>query len=258
MRVIITGAAGEIGTHLVEELSAAHDLCLIDRSPVSGRTSIIADLSNGHARSRWKPWSASRCPKWMEAFEGADVVLHLAVDRRDTVPEQQLLFSNIQATSNVIETATRYRVARIVFASSNWAVKALERELAPSCYMPDGPKIGSDAPPRPITSYGISKALGEISGRMAVDTKQLGSFVAVRIGSYEPAPPEEEERRHRWIGTQDIRSLLRRCVESEFKGFHVIYGVSAQRTAPYDLSYTQALLQWEPRQNSNLHPRSEA
>jgi nucleoside-diphosphate-sugar epimerase len=247
MRVIITGAAGEIGTRLVEELSAAHDLCLIDRSPVSGRKSIIADLSNGHAGSRWKPWSASQCPKWMEAFEGADVVLHLAVDRRDTVPEQQLLFSNIQATANVIETATRYRVARIVFASSNWAVKALERELAPSCYLPDGPKIGSDAPPRPIKSYGIYKAVGEISGRMAVDEGRLASFVAVRIGSFLIDSPEDE-RRPRWIGAQDIQSLLRRCAEAEFNGFHVVYGVSAQPTAPYDLSHTRRLLSWQPQQ----------
>ena len=247
MRVIITGAAGEIGTRLVEELSAAHDLCLIDRSPVSGRKSIIADLSNGHAGSRWKPWSASQCPKWMEAFEGADVVLHLAVDRRDTVPEQQLLFSNIQATANVIETATRYRVARIVFASSNWAVKALERELAPSCYQPDGPKIGSDAPPRPIKSYGIYKAVGEISGRMAVDEGRLASFVAVRIGSFLIDSPEDE-RRPRWIGAQDIQSLLRRCAEAEFNGFHVVYGVSAQPTAPYDLSHTRRLLSWQPQQ----------
>jgi uronate dehydrogenase len=258
MRVIITGAAGQIGTQVTEELSETHELCLIDRSPVPGQKSTVADLSSGDSRSRWKPWSETiQRPRWMEVFKGADVVLHLAVDHRDSVPELQLLFNNIQTNLNVIEAATRYLVPRIVFASSNWAVKALERELAPSCYMPDGPKIGSDAPPRPITSYGMSKALGEISGRMAVDTQQLDSFVAVRIGSYEPAPPEDEERQHRWIGTQDMRSLLRRCVESEFRGFHVIYGVSAQRTAPYDSSYTRALLQWEPRQNSNLYPLSE-
>jgi nucleoside-diphosphate-sugar epimerase len=44
MRVIITGAAGEIGGQIVEELSDSHDLCLIDGRPVSGRMSMIADL----------------------------------------------------------------------------------------------------------------------------------------------------------------------------------------------------------------------
>ncbi len=249
MRVIITGAAGQIGTQIIDELSETHELCLIDRSPVSSHKSMITDLSNGHSRTHWKFWlEPTQHLRWMEAFKNADVVLHLAADQRDTVPEQQLLFNNIQVNLNVIEAAVRHRVPRIVFASSNWAVKAWERELAPSCYMPDGPKINSDAPPRPITSYGTSKALGEISGRMAVDQGRLGSFVAVRIGSYETAPPEDEERRHRWIGVQDIRGLLRRCVEAEFKGFHVVYGVSAQPTAPYDLSHTRDLLCWQPQQ----------
>ena len=249
MRVIITGAAGQIGTQIIDELSETHELCLIDRSPVSSHKSMITDLSNGHSRTHWKFWlEPTQHLRWMEAFKNADVVVHLAADQRDTVPEQQLLFNNIQVNLNVIEAAVRHRVPRIVFASSNWAVKAWEREVAPSCYMPDGPKINSDAPPSPITSYGTSKALGEISGRMAVDQGRLGSFVAVRIGSYETAPPEDEERRHRWIGVQDIRGLLRRCVEAEFKGFHVVYGVSAQPTAPYDISHTRDLLCWHPQQ----------
>jgi nucleoside-diphosphate-sugar epimerase len=45
MRVIIPGAAGEIGTQLIEELSGKHELCLIDQRPVVGHISIIADLA---------------------------------------------------------------------------------------------------------------------------------------------------------------------------------------------------------------------
>jgi nucleoside-diphosphate-sugar epimerase len=184
---------------------------------------------------------------WMEGFKNADVVVHLALDQRPAVTEYQLFLNNIHITVNVIETAALNRVSRIVFASSNWAVKATEHEMAPSCYVPDGPKIGSDAPPRPFTSYGVGKAFGEISGRMAVDKGQLSSFVAVRIGSFLTACPQDE-RRHRWVGTQDIRNLLRRCVEAEFSGFHVVYGVSAQPSAPYDLSHTRKLLCWQPQQ----------
>ena len=58
-----------------------------------------------------------------------------------------------------------------------------------------------------------------------------------------------------WIGVQDLRSLLRRCVESSSEGFHVVYGVSGQPTAPYDLSYTRKFLSWQPRQNA-LNGRS--
>jgi uronate dehydrogenase len=248
MRVVITGAAGKIGSQLVEELSGNHELCLIDRRPVVGHMSIIADLSKSHSWTRWRRCFSqnSGYPRWTGAFKEADVVLHLAVDQRPTLRDRQLFFENGKMTLNLIEAAVRHGVSRIVFASSNWAVKGTERELAPSCYLPDGPKIGSEAPPRPITSYGLAKAFGEISGRMAVDKGQLGSFVAVRIGSFLSFPPEDE-RRTRWIGVQDIRSLLRRCVEAQFSGFHVVYGVSAQRTAPYDLSHTRKLLCWQPQ-----------
>ena len=131
---------------------------------------------------------------------------------------------------------------------SNFVIKALERELAPACYTPGGPKIGSDVAPRPLTPYGVSKAVGEQLGRMFVDEGRLASFIAVRIGCYQAVPPEDGELRHLWIGPQDLRSLLRRCVEANVEGFHVVYGTSAQPSSPYDLSYTRRLLSWEPQQ----------
>jgi nucleoside-diphosphate-sugar epimerase len=175
-------------------------------------------------------------------------VLHLAANARPDAPWPLVLRDNIHATWNVLEAAAQHQVRRVIFASSNWAVKALERALAPACYLPDGPKIGSDAPPRPLTPYGISKAAGELAGRMFVDERRLGSFLAVRLGSYLPTPLQNGEYRPLWIGTTDLRSLLRRCVEAEFAGFHVVYGVSGQPIAPYDLSYTNRLLAWRPQQ----------
>jgi uronate dehydrogenase len=122
--------------------------------------------------------------------------------------------------------------------------------LAPACYEPQGSKISSDEVPRPRTLYGISKAFGETIGRTLVEESHIGSFVAVRIGSYHPVSPEKQEICRLWIGSKDIRSLFRRCVEAEFNGFHVVYGVSAQRIAPYDLSYTSRLLSWKPEETA--------
>jgi NAD+ dependent glucose-6-phosphate dehydrogenase len=252
MRVVITGAAGRIGAQIVEELSPRHELRLIDISPVEGRNSIIADLSRYPVLSRWRRWFRLKPFLWTDAFEGAEAVVHLAANIHPLAPWEKVLLHNIQGTWNVITAAAKHRVPRIVFASSNWAVKALERKLAPDCYLPNGPKIGSDASPCPITPYGLSKAFGELVGRMFIDEQKFQSFVAVRIGFYDPILPvkdlNDEELRTRWIGTADIRSLFRRCVEAQIQGFHVVYGVSAQPTAPYDLSHTRHLLSWEPRQ----------
>ena len=241
MRIVITGAAGAIGAIVVQDLGQVHDLRLLDIRPMARPDALVADLSQ-------RPADDSENGDWVSAFDGAQVVIHLAANMQSLAPWEKVLPDNIQATWNVFEAAARYRVPRIVYASSNWAVKALEQQLAPACYLPGGPKIGSDAPPCPLNAYGLSKAFGELTGRMFVDQQKLQSFIAVRIGNFNPAPSDDEVLRTRWIGVEDIRSLFRRCVEAEFSGFHVVYGVSAQPTAPYDLTHTRGLLGWQPKQ----------
>jgi NAD+ dependent glucose-6-phosphate dehydrogenase len=192
-------------------------------------------------------------------MEGCDVVVHLAANMESLAPWEKVLPDNIKATSNVIQAAANHHVPRVIFASSNWAVKGTEYNLAPTCYLPGGPKISSAAPPSPVNAYGISKAFGEIVGRMFVDEGKLESFVSVRIGNFNLHPSKDEIVRSRWIGIEDTRSLLRRCVEEQFEGFHVVYGVSAQPEAPYDLSHTCQLLSWFPQQlPGRLEVRSEA
>jgi nucleoside-diphosphate-sugar epimerase len=248
MRIVITGAAGSIGRELIEEFYGKHELRLIDRRVTTKGTSVVVNLASNRLTSYWKPWAKSRKPSWMKMFKGADVVIHLAAYLRHDLNWPQVLHDNIQVTWNVLEAAVEHRVSRVVFASSNWATKATEIGLAPACYEPQGLKIGSDEVPHPRTLYGISKAFGEIAGRTLVEEGHIGSFVAVRIGSYHPVSPKNPETRRLWIGSKDIRSLFRRCVEAEFDGFHVVYGVSAQATAPYDLSHTSRLLSWKPEQ----------
>jgi nucleoside-diphosphate-sugar epimerase len=250
MRVVITGAAGRIGALMVEELTPEHELLLIDRVRVPQRKSIVADLTANQSGAFGGSWWRFR-RSWIRSFEGADVVLHLAADVRHDAPWKSVLRDNIEATWNVIQVAARYHVPRVIFASSNWAVRGLEQALAPACYQPGGPKIGSAHSPQPVGPYGISKALGELAGRMFVDEGQLRLFIAVRIGHYAPEPNRSDERlRALWIGSHDIRAVLRRCVESTREGFHVVYGVSAQPTAPYDLTHTRDFLSWEPHQTS--------
>jgi NAD+ dependent glucose-6-phosphate dehydrogenase len=247
-RALITGAAGRIGREIVDELSGSYELSLIDRRAVPDRASIVADLAKHNGRARVSPWSWTVPRRWRDAFEGVDVVIHLAEHPDNQASWQRVLRNNLPATWNVLQACAQYRVRRVVYASSNWAVRTLELALAPACYRPDGPKIGSDAQPRPKNPYGMAKACGEMIGRMLVDEQQLRSFVAVRIGWYHPgSPPTDESYRQLGVSAQDLRSLFRRCVEAELEGFHVVYGVSAQEAAPYDLSYTQRLLSWKPQ-----------
>ena len=55
-----------------------------------------------------------------------------------------------------------------------------------------------------------------------------------------------ERFREYGISGADLRELFRRCVEGAFTGFHTVYGVSNLNDAPFDMSDTCRLLDWEP------------
>ncbi len=250
MLIVITGAAGRIGREVVQALSTIHELRLIDKRPVTGASCIVADLAVIPPQRRRRRWLGADGVDWTASFIGADAVLHLAANPDPNASWKEVLRDNIQATWNICEAAAKHHVPRVVFASSNYAVKALEMELAPRCYEVGGPKIGSESPPRPLTAYGLSKATGETIGQAFVAEGKLESFVAVRIGAFAAAPATTEPWKHLWIGVRDICNLMERCIHTELSGFHVVYGVSAQPTSPYDLSHTRRLLNWEPKQKS--------
>src|SRR5882724_4922253 len=109
MRVVITGAAGRIGNQLVDELSASHELLFMDRRPIIGRKSIIADLSQQPTTRGWRIWRDSKSSRWSDAFKGANAVVHLAATIEPSAPWEKVCPNNIQATWNVLEAAATHR-----------------------------------------------------------------------------------------------------------------------------------------------------
>jgi len=236
VRIVITGAAGIVGREVVESLDVSHELRLVDHRVIAGRQALIADISvlpvDGDSGD------------WRELFTGADVIVHLGEDPRPHADWRRILHNNIVGTWNVFWTAAEQGISRVVYASSHWAVHLLELES--NSPLADGSKIGTRVTPRPDTPYGAAKVDGETLGRMLVDTGKLQSFMTVRIGWYDPEPPDTERYRQYGISGPDIRGLFRRCVEADFTGSHIVYGVSNISNGPFDMSDTCSLLDWEP------------
>ncbi|MEO8667554.1 MAG: NAD-dependent epimerase/dehydratase family protein [Bauldia sp.] len=120
LRVLVTGGAGMIGSHLVDLLldTGAADVIVLDdlsRGRVANLAGAIArggvTLMEGDIRDRALVASA---------FEGIDIAYHLAAVRLTQCQEQPRLSIEVMAdgTFNVIEAATAARVRRLVVASS--------------------------------------------------------------------------------------------------------------------------------------------
>ena len=145
----MTGGAGFIGSHLVDRLAAeGYQIRIIDNLS-SGRLEnlahrrdvelIIGDLKN--------PQDAQK------AVRGVDAVFHFAANpevRVSTTNPDIHFNENVVATFNLLEAMRKNDIGQLVFASSS------------SVYgEPDEIPVDENAPLRPVSVYGASKAACE-------------------------------------------------------------------------------------------------
>ena len=140
-RVLLTGAAGGVGTFLRESLPGyGYSLRLSDIAPVPGAPEALAvDLQDRDAVR--------------EAVRGVDAVVHLGgLSLENTF--DRILAANIEGAYNLYEAVRAEGVSRVVFASSNHAIGFTPRPEHPEHRKQDLP---IETPFRPDTFYGLSK-----------------------------------------------------------------------------------------------------
>ena len=206
-RVLITGAAGRIGTVLRHGLPAyGWSLRSLDLEPIADPLpdeQIATDLESGCA--------------------GVDAVVHLAAIPTERSFEE-ILHANIETTFAAFDAARLAGVPRVIFASSIHA----------SGFSPPVPLLGVDEPPRPDTYYGISKLFGENLARMYADRYGM-RFACLRIGAFQPRPRGAHGRAH-WLSHGDAVRLVHACLRAPQLGFSILYGRSNNARGWTDLS----------------------
>ena len=148
--ILVTGATGFIGSHLVERLVAQGRpmRCLVRRSSTADNLPRTIELAHGDLESG---------AGLTEALRGVDTVIHLAgVTKASTAADYDL--GNAVATANLLRDAGHLdEINRFVHVSSLAAA-------GPSTA--DRPLTETDEP-RPVSHYGRSKLAGEQAVRQS-------------------------------------------------------------------------------------------
>jgi UDP-glucose 4-epimerase len=152
MKVLVTGGAGFIGSHLVDRLlQDGHEVTVLDNYS-TGRLENLAHFHDARRLKMYRVDIAAGEAVW-PYFTGIDWVFHLAA-LADIVPSIQkpltYFRSNVDGTVNVLEASRQAGVKRFIYVASS------------SCYgIPDGYPTPETAEVRPQYPYALTKYLGE-------------------------------------------------------------------------------------------------
>ncbi len=226
--ILITGAAGQIGTMLRSRLARpGRTLRLLDTAPVTaapGEETVRASVTDLDAMTA--------------ACQGADSVIHLAGIPGEA-PWPQILEVNIDGTYAVFEAARRAGTGRIIYASSNHAVGFSPRQDFP---------VRDYAFPAPDTYYGVSKVAGEALAALYHHRHGLNA-ICIRILTCDERPTTVRSL-STWLSPDDAGRLFEACLSAPRPGFRVIFGVSANTRGGWVSLDEARALGYEPRDDA--------
>jgi UDP-glucose 4-epimerase len=176
MKVLVTGGAGYIGSHVVRQLAeAGHDIVVFDnlstgyRWAVTAGELVVGDLADEEAI------------EYLFSQHRFEAVLHFAANI--VVPESvanplKYYSNNTRNTLNLLKAVERHQIPYMVFSST-----------AAVYGMPDETVLTEDLPLAPINPYGASKMMSE---RMIMDLASASelNYVILRYFNVAGANPD--------------------------------------------------------------------
>jgi len=151
-KVVVTGGAGFIGSHLAETLASRDYYVIILDDLSTGRLENINGLL-GRDNAEFIQGSITKLPFLQKVFQGVDYVFHLAALARvpqsvaDPLTTNEI---NVRGTLNVLMAARENGVRKVIYSSSS-AVYGETSSLPQS----------EDMLPNPLSPYAFTKLAGE-------------------------------------------------------------------------------------------------
>jgi uronate dehydrogenase len=211
-RLLLTGAAGNLGRELRPRLKACCDVLRVshrkDFGPaLVGEEIVLAELSDK--------------AQVFALLQDVDAVVHMGGVSTEQ-PWEPILAGNIVGMVNLYEAARLHKVPRIVFASSNHVTGFYRQDQV----------ITPRDPVRPDGFYGLSKAFGENLAQLYWDRWGIET-VSLRIGSSFPEP-KDRRMLATWMSFDDMERLVVAALTAPVVGHSIIYGMSDNRTTWWD------------------------
>lgn len=231
IRVMITGAAGKVGSGFAAYAADRFDLLLTDRPG--------ADMSALESYGRTAHCDLADFRQLKELCRGVDTVLHLGAESSTEAAWESLLPANVIGTYNAFTAARAAGCRRVVFASSVHAVSGY----------PPGRQVGPADPVNPANLYGVSKCFGEALGRYLAEQEDI-SVIIVRIGAFQTlqaaARPGSEWMAPTFVAVEDLYQLLLRSIWVRGVRFALCHGMSDNEFKRLDITETTELLGYAP------------
>ncbi|MFI5757161.1 NAD-dependent epimerase/dehydratase family protein [Streptomyces sp. NPDC051569] len=232
MRVLVTGAAGHIGRFVIDDLLAqGHRIVATDLVPVDDPR-----VDTVHTGDLQDPDLVA------EAMDGAEAVVHLGAIPHPNMPDASALFAtNCLTAHRVLDQAGRHGIRRVVAASS---LSAVGLAWSPVPRSPRYVPLDEEHPIVVQDPYGLSKVVLEEVAR-ATHRRYGTDIVCVRFpftGTGERLERQLDAIRsdpaaHRmdlwgWLDTRDAAEAVRRSLEAELTGCHVVNVAAPDTSSP--------------------------
>jgi UDP-glucose 4-epimerase len=234
-RVLVTGAAGNIGSYFAEHSHGKYELRLLVRDP--------DDRSKMERFGEVVVGDITDLDRMKEVCKGIDTVLHLAANPSPNTAWSDALNINIAGTYNTYVAAKANQCRRFIYASSIHAVSGYPADV----------QVKTSEPVNPGDLYGVTKCFGEALGRYMAEKEGL-STIALRIGAFQPIEAAESETGlsmiDAFVSQRDLNQLIERCIDVENLKFAILHGLSDNRFKRLDISDARQLVGYAPQDDA--------
>ena len=256
-RILFTGGTGKAGRDMLPWLKErGHDILNFDlaRFDHPEIPTLVGDIcDSGQVMNAMTTHFGFAGLDAGKAPAPVDAVVHFAAVPRILInPDNETYRVNVMGTYNVIETAMKLGIRKVVIASS---------ETTYGVCFAEGDKdfhqfpLEEDYDTDPMDSYGVSKVVNEKTAR-AFAMRFKADIYALRIGNvisppdyarfpgFVADPPSRKRNAWSYIDARDLAQIVHLCLHKDGLGFQVFNAVNDGITA--DVPTAEFLQRWCP------------